>query len=180
MSSYDQRQTSQAPLTKPKILEPVTPRWGERTNVNKILDKFSGKQENTENSYLCRSNEIQSSVKPKIGTGPLDRPKLKLQPTQYGKTNYIAKTNSNMVHSSIRRNEKIPVSSLINKFNPSPINYGPSKGEDWMPATLKRVKRPSVKSQIAGLEKLSERPEYGQSRKSNGSFTKERSYFEHN
>ena len=67
MSSYDRSQsTNQAPVTKPKILEPVTPRWGERTNVNKILDKFSGKQENTENSYLCRSNEIQSSVKPKM------------------------------------------------------------------------------------------------------------------
>ena len=67
MSSYDRPQsTNQAPVTKPKILEPVTPRWGERTNVNKILDKFSGKQENTENSYLCRSNEIQSSVKPKM------------------------------------------------------------------------------------------------------------------
>jgi len=179
MSSYDRQQSNNvAPMTKPKILEPVTPRWGERTNVNKILDKFSGKQENTENSYLCRTNEIQSSAKPKIGMS--ERPKIKLQPTQYGKTNYIAKTNSNITHSSIRRNEKIPVSSLINKFNPSPINYGPSKGEDWMPATLKRVKRPSVKSQIAGLEKLSERPEYGQSRKSNGNFTKERSYFEHN
>ena len=68
MSSYDRQPSSNsvAPMTKPKILEPVTPRWGEKTNVNKILDKFSGKQENTESSYLCRSNEIQSPVKPKM------------------------------------------------------------------------------------------------------------------
>ena len=66
MSSYDRQQSSSSqapPVTKPKILEPVTPRWGESTNVNKILDKFSGKQENTENSYLCRSSEIQSKPK---------------------------------------------------------------------------------------------------------------------
>ena len=36
-------------------------------------------------------------------SGMTDRPKIKLQPTQYGKTNYIAKSNSNITHSSIRK-----------------------------------------------------------------------------
>ena len=72
---------------------------------------------------------------------------------------------------------------MINKFNPAgQIQSGPSKGEDWIPATLKRVKRPSVrhhvtrfiqsefiskvKSQIAGLERLKESPREGRSQMS--------------
>merc|ERR1712106_357857 len=92
--------------------------------------------------------------------GSSEKPKIKLQPTQYGRTQYASKSSGDFTysHASIRKNEKLLVSSLINRFNPSALNKGPSKGEDWMPATLKRVKRPSVKSQIAGLEKLQEYP----------------------
>ena len=46
-------------------------------------------------------------------SGASDRPKIKLQPTQYGKTNYIAKTNSNMVHSSIRNEIPSVIHSIL-------------------------------------------------------------------
>jgi len=169
-------------LTRPK---------SDSKRVEHLLNKFS--HENTEHSYLSRpggdrrsstSSTTSSGFQPRTNS---EKPKIKLQPTQYGRTQYTAKSSGDVTfsHASIRRNEKTPVSSLINRFNPSAINHGPTKGEDWMPATLKRVKRPSVKSQIAGLEKLHERPEkpIEQSARKSAqtlrTFTKERHYFEH-
>ena len=48
-----------------------------------------------------------------VHSGASDRPKIKLQPTQYGKTNFIAKTNSNMVHSSIRNEIPSVIHSIL-------------------------------------------------------------------
>ena len=65
-------------------------------------------------------------------SGASDRPKIKLQPTQYGKTNYIAKANSNIVHSSIRNETSSVLYSNIICSTLSAIH----RAFTWSPAKM--------------------------------------------